>query len=377
MPVYNEPDKKKWTKDKRHWYFRCSYENINGDKKRYKSKMFLTQDDAKAAESEFLLLTKNRDKAPRTLLFDTVFNEWLYYKKRKVKTSTYYDQKTISTKYIYENFKGKNIHHIKESDVNLWLQEIENYHFTNKYTNKIIRFFREIITYSNETYNTKLKCINLLHSIKDEAPITEEKLTNFWTYDEWKIFISYVNDEYYYLIFNFLYFTGCRIGEALALNWHDVDFKNKTVSINKTLNGKTGSGKAIITSPKTSNSVRKIDLPDNLLALLKKHYENEKKIIDFKKDMFIFGNNKHLSESTIRRKYKEYIKNKKKEHKNFKVITLHGFRHSHVSLLVYLGCDFRDVAERLGDTITMVQNTYYHMYPEEKSLLIEKLNKLK
>lgn len=35
-------------------------------------------------------------------------------------------------------------------------------------------------------------------------------------------------------------------------------------------------------------------------------------------------------------------------------------------LLIHLGLDFEDVTERLGDTIEMVQSTYYHMFPEKK-----------
>lgn len=45
-------------------------------------------------------------------------------------------------------------------------------------------------------------------------------------------------------------------------------------------------------------------------------------------------------------------------------------------LLIHLGLDFEDVAERLGDTIEMVQFTYYHMFPEKKSNTVNALNKL-
>lgn len=45
-------------------------------------------------------------------------------------------------------------------------------------------------------------------------------------------------------------------------------------------------------------------------------------------------------------------------------------------LLIHLGLDFEDVAERLGDTVEMVQSTYYHMFPEKKSNTVNALNKL-
>lgn len=45
-------------------------------------------------------------------------------------------------------------------------------------------------------------------------------------------------------------------------------------------------------------------------------------------------------------------------------------------LLIHLGLDFEDVAERLGDTVEMIQSTYYHMFPEKKSNTVNALNKL-
>lgn len=88
--------------------------------------------------------------------------------------------------------------------------------------------------------------------------------------------------------------------------------------------------------------------------------------------MFVFGNIKCISPTTIRRKLDFYI-NKT----NIKRITPHGFRHSHASLLIHLGLDSRDVAKRLGDTVQVIESTYYHMFPEKKSNAVNVLNKLK
>ena len=88
--------------------------------------------------------------------------------------------------------------------------------------------------------------------------------------------------------------------------------------------------------------------------------------------MFVFGNVNYVTPTTLRRKLKQYI-----EIAKIKKITPHGFRHSHVSLLIDLGCDSRDVAERIGDTVQVVEKTYYHMFPKKKSITVNKLNKLK
>ena len=371
MPVYNESDKKKWTKDKRHWYFRCTYEDINGNKKRYKSKMYLSKSDAEDAESEFVRKSKLGNYDENTMTFDDLYFEWLETKKKVLKTSTFYQLKVNSDKNIYLNLKGLRLNSFKTSTINKWIDSLDK-NLSLNYKNKMIKRLKNILIYARDNYNFNPKIVSYIQPIKNEAPINKTSvLTNYWTLEQFNCFIKYVDNDLDKLIFDFLYYTGCRVGEAIALNWNDIDFKNKKITINKTLTNKLGTGNHLITSPKTLNSVREVYLPDKLLNELKTHYNNEKKIYRFNKNMFIFGNVKYISVTTITRHLNKYI-----ELSSSKKITLHGFRHSHVSLLIYLGCNFRDVAERVGDTIEMVQNTYYHMFPEEKNKAVELLNSL-
>lgn len=81
-------------------------------------------------------------------------------------------------------------------------------------------------------------------------------------------------------------------------------------------------------------------------------------------EMFVFGNVKHISFTAFKRHLYNYI-NKC----GVKRITPHGFRHSLVSLLIDLGYDNREVAERTGNTVEMIERTYYHMFPEKKAIL--------
>ncbi len=58
---------------------------------------------------------------------------------------------------------------------------------------------------------------------------------NFGTKDEYDCFISGIDRENkYYVIFEILFWTGCREGEMLALTKEDVDFENNQISITKT-----------------------------------------------------------------------------------------------------------------------------------------------
>jgi len=79
----------------------------------------------------------------------------------------------------------------------------------------------------------------------------------------------------------------------------------------------------------------------------------------------------HISPTTFKNHLDRYI-----TMAGVKRITPHGFRHSHVSLLINLGCDSREVANRVGDTIQVIESTYYHMFPQKRNHTISVLNNI-
>ena len=367
MSVYKSNKK---TKDGRCWHYRCYYTDIYGNRKQKESKLFATKREAIDAEVSFLKKNQTESVIITTIKFEDVYNEWLDYKKQLVKSTTFYGIKKLCDKHILKFFEKFKLHSIKINQLQYWKKHILTYNFNSKYSNKIIGYLQEILKYAVDNYDFDTKVASRLQKNKIEQVV---KLTdaekNFWTFNEWKVFINSVDNEFYYILFNFMYFTGLRFGELCALNWTDLNFKNKTLKIKKNLATKVEGGGYIITTPKTENSNRIIDIDDNLISLLEKHKNHEKKIINFNENMFMFGNITFLSATTVRRNLDKYITKA-----NVKRITPHGFRHSHVSFLVDIGCDIREIAERLGDTVEMIERTYYHMFPDKKSNTVSTIN---
>lgn len=372
MPVYQEKDKSKWTKDGRKYYFKCYYIDKYGNKKRKQSKLYLNKKECEKAERDFLTKIEHKDIIEDNPSFENIYNEWWEYKKKSLKSTTIYSTKKILDKNFVPTFKEYKLHSIKINEINKLYQDMEKTNTSLKYQNKIIGYIQEFFQYAVENYNFDKKVASKIQKHRIET-IDKKKDSewNFWTHTEFLQFINNIENKFYYLLFTLLYYTGLRIGECIALNWNDINFTKKTLKINKTLTNKLGNGSYKIIAPKTKNSIRIIDLDDKLIQLLKDHFNNEKKIYGFNNDMFIFGNIKYTPQTTIARYLDKYIKKS-----NIKRITLHGFRHSHASLLIHLGLDFKDVAERLGDTVEIVQSTYYHMFPEKKSNTVNALNKL-
>lgn len=169
--------------------------------------------------------------------------------------------------------------------------------------------------------------------------------------------------------------TGLRASEVCGLTWDNIDFKNKTLTVNKILIYKK-SGVIFLQSPKTKSSIRNIALGDTLLSLLKKHKvaqnENRLKYGEF------------YLEDTI--DYKEYIESKPSgfvcRAENGEVVNstmfrhlcfvvnkqlnidfeFHSLRHTHATMLIESGANMKDVQVRLGHSrLSTTMDTYSHV----------------
>ncbi|VTX68925.1 Tyrosine recombinase XerD [Granulicatella adiacens] len=144
--------------------------------------------------------------------------------------------------------------------------------------------------------------------------------------------------------------TGIRFSEALGLTPKDFDFMHQTISINKTWDYKNNTG-FLPTKNFTSNRKIQIDWQTviQFTELLRGLPENE--------PIFVHGNvwnstpNKRLERHCI--------------HCGIPIITIHGLRHTHASLLLFSGVSIASVARRLGHaSMTTTQKTYLHIIAE-------------
>ncbi|MEG1505425.1 MAG: site-specific integrase, partial [Lachnospiraceae bacterium] len=162
------------------------------------------------------------------------------------------------------------------------------------------------------------------------------------------------------MAFLLLYWTGMRIGELLALTYEDIDLEKRIITISKSY--QRIKGKDMITPPKTPKSNRKVMIPPFLAEELKE-YCSVLYGITAKERMFRFT--KSYMEHEIVRGVKET---------GVKRIRIHDLRHSHASLLVEMGFQPLEIAERLGhEKIETTLNTYSHLYPNKQAQLADRL----
>ncbi|VTT13741.1 tyrosine-type recombinase/integrase [Streptococcus dysgalactiae] len=211
-----------------------------------------------------------------------------------------------------------------------------------------------------------------------KLPIAKAQL-NYWSIEEFKEFLNlFEPEEYnYQLLFTCLFFTGMRLGEALALTWNDIEFTTQTIHITKSIY--ISKGISYISTTKTKAGMRRITIHKKLNDELKEWKKTQYKLlINFNtgdiNELYIFQNSPMvITKNATEKFYKKILK----RDPHLKRIRIHDFRHSHASLLINQGEDYLVAKERLGHaSITTTIDTYSHLYPSKQKSLADKLNSL-
>ena len=176
---------------------------------------------------------------------------------------------------------------------------------------------------------------------------------------------TFPDDEIMYkTLFELLFWTGCRVGEALALTKADIDFENAQMIINKTYY--RHECRDIITRPKTEKSNRIVTLPLFLVEQIRAYTD---KVYGLTEKDRLFAITDRAVQKRIRLKA---------ELAGVPRIRVHDLRHSHVALLIEKGVSPLVIAERVGhESINTTMNVYGHLYPNKQKGIADMLNVVK
>lgn len=109
-------DKNEWTKDGRKWIFYDYVKNLDGSRRKYKSKKFFTKTEALKAEREFLTINSERSDKDRNMTFKDLYTLFYAYKEDKVKYTTlktYRDREKFFKDLDNVKLKDFNIEHFE------------------------------------------------------------------------------------------------------------------------------------------------------------------------------------------------------------------------------------------------------------------------
>ena len=218
---------------------------------------------------------------------------------------------------------------------------------------------------------------------KKQVDITSNDKDLYYSKDELNHFLKLVdstNDIKLSAMFRVLAYTGIRKGELQALEWSDIDFTNNTININKTLSINS-EHKITVQTPKSKSSIRCISIDEETKLILKRWKAKQRELFfslgtRVKKNQLCFTNditNDYLYLNFTNDKLSKICK----KHK-FKEIKIHGFRHTHCSLLFESGFTIQEVQDRLGHSdLKTTMSVYAHVTEKQRDNMADKFGLIK
>lgn len=348
-------------KEGKNWKVQVYYKDWQGNRKRKQKRGFRTKGEAKEWERDFL--------QQQSQGVDIEFGNFLeiYYKDMDVRLRehTMYTKRYIIDLKIRPYFEKKILSEITVADVRAWQNELLTYKdkngkgYSQTYLKTINCQLTAIFNYAIRYYNLQDNPCRKAGAIGK----SKGEPKDFWMQDEFNEFLETMKDKpEARMAFLLLYWTGMRIGELLALTYDDINLEEKTISITKSY--QRLKGKDVITQPKTPKSIRVITMPDFLAEEFREYCSH---LYGIMKNERLF----HFTKSHM-----EHCMAAGIEKSGVKRIRLHDLRHSHASMLVDMGVDPLEIAERLGhEKVETTLNTYSHLYPSTQSKLAGLLDK--
>lgn len=354
------------------WQARVSNEGKERSIGTFRTKKEAEIEAAKVEERIYYGQTLN----DRNMLFDEVIEEWLKYKKKNVKESTFEQLEVIIRLHVRPFFGNKRVMKIRRSDIKEWLDyyaDLKNKKGENAYSFgarlKYLSVMKSLLHYAVHELEVleKNPSDRLKVPVKDNVELNKDQV-KYYSLDELKQILDFMKNykhqrykdyQLYYMLMYFLSETGLRISEALALRWSDIE--GNKVNVERQVR-RDNNNKITLTTLKNTSSYRTIGINDAVLKELKKFKLKQNEMIlsnkSFNKnsDNIIFQNylGNYLTPSTVRESIEKYCKQAGVDYKG-----THCFRHTHAVLLLESGASIKFVSNRLGHkTIKTTSDTY-------------------
>ena len=336
-----------------------------------------TLDELREKEDKLLSdIDKGLDVEKQKLTLNDIADEYIEKKSKTVQPTTLFTTKTYYDRYVRDDFGKKCISEIKRSSVkDFYLGLITG---SNKISisslqrlDTIVKPMFDTAVYDDIIVKNPVK--GVYAEIKSESREVPKKVTAL-TEEEQDEFVEYVlsmkkHSHVRYLII-FLLGTGCRVGEALALQWEDVDFNKNCIHIRHSVAYIPVNGKYthLMKSTKSAAGDRTIPMLSEVRKALSDQKELQKMIggkqpalSGYSNFVFLSMKNTIMTRDNVLEQIKQIIKEHNDEYPDFElpVISTHQLRHTFATRLCRNSDDLKAIQEILGHKdISTTLNTY-------------------
>ncbi len=342
--------------------------DYNGNRIRKSFYSDISKEDAKRQANEYKINVKAKELAgiPQKD-YDVTFEEWSYIWLEKYKLGTVSEQSYDDTykrpveSYLLPVFGQYKLTSITPVDVQSFLNQ-----FALKYSDETLKKVKNCLKNIFETAIENDKCIkNPAKHISSITSKVEKKEKR--TYEEKDSFtiLAFAEKHRFGLYVKILLELGLRCSELCGLKWGDIDFEEKTISIERAVT--PVKNKPNVHKPKTKTSCRVLPVSTKMAeALAAAKDEAKKQLSDNQKinEQFILQTINHglfTDSSFTKYRYKPFFKDLHKEHPEISYLTPHELRHTCGTLLYKRTKDLYAVSKYLGhSSVEITAKLYVH-----------------
>ena len=297
--------------------------------------------------------------------FDRAAEEWLSYRKGKVKQSTYNHYFNQYQLHIRPVFEGKNLNDIKKEDYDSFVLAKENEGYSARTVLLLRTILKMILKYAERK--------NYIVSVNDiYMPRKPSRNVEAFTRKEQALVDNYLKEhpDFFSNAIAVSLYCGLRIGEVCALQWKDIDLDQGILTVSKTMirvQNKTASNtsktEVVMQKPKTESSSRRVPVPSHIVNYIKENFERNPE------EFIITGTDHGMEPRVCLRKFKKIMNSL-----NLGNYTFHACRHTYATRCVELGIDAKILSELLGhSSVKITLDRYVHPSMDFKKEQVEKL----
>ena len=339
MPAYKSANGK--------WYCKFYSKDWQGNRKQILKRGFATKREAQSYEHEY----KTKNTAIPSMTLQMLSDEFLGGYKASHRNNSYLIAEANLRLHILPTLGEIMLDSLNLLKIRKWQVKMTKTDLKESTLHSIQTTLKKVLRYGIKYYGLSAKILNL-----DALGKRTSRMT-FLELDEWNKLDYYIVDEHDNALFNLLFWSGIRIGEAMGLSEDDIDFEKNEISIRHQWDTKLKK----IMPLKTAKSERKIVLPQFVIDLIKEYFGNYHTLPDYP---FAIKNVR-----TIQKDLQDYCRIA-----DITGISIHSLRHSHATLLIRNNVPIPAISKRLGHSNPATTlRVYSHVYKEADSEIAKML----
>lgn len=297
------------------------------------------------------------------MLVDAWFEYWISVKKKTVRPNT------------VRNYTERYERNIKAVIGKKLLTEVKPIHCQKIFSDMADDGYR-----TTTIYQTRIALYNMLEfakendviinnpckkSVKSDMGKPSDKKEAL-TIETQKKFLEGATGQNYENQYRFILQTGLRTGELVGLKWEDIDFENKTLTIQRSMEFRYKVGEWRVGPPKSKSGYRTIPLTDEAIRILKAQKEKNRKIkvipMEWSEQVFLCRKGEPVKNSTY-----DTALFKICDKVGIKRFSMHVLRHTFATRCIEGGMMPKTLQKILGHSnIGITMNLYVHITEEEK-----------